>query len=204
MKKLRIEVPSTSRLEAFSDGILAFVATLMVASLDIPQFLSNGFGEFTGYLGDLLPRLGIFAFSFFTICVIWVNHHHFFHQLKKINWQILWLNNLMLFFITMIPFITATVAEKPMSAIPLLIYGLTMSLVSAFFWAMVHQAFLKTNLLDEEYDLKSRKREVNKGMIATVSYLAAGLLSLISPVVGLVLVVLIPFYFIVPTIVAAD
>ncbi|MCC7432564.1 DUF1211 domain-containing protein [Candidatus Peregrinibacteria bacterium] len=201
MKKLQIQVPSTARLEAFSDGILAFVATLMVASLDIPSFISNGLGEFTDYLGDLLPRLGIFAFSFFTICVIWVNHHHFFHQLKKLDWKILWLNNLMLFFVTLIPFITATVAEKPLSMIPLLIYGLSMSIVCAFFWRMVAHAFLRSNLLEEEFEIKSRKKEVNKAMMATLGYLAAGFVSLVNPLISLILIILIPCFFVIPTIV---
>lgn len=201
MKKLQIKVPSTSRLEAFSDGILAFVATLMVASLDIPNFNSEGLEEFTNYLASIWPRLTIFAFSFFTICVIWVNHHHFFHQLKKLDWKILWLNNLMLFFITLIPFVTSTVAEKPLSTIPLLIYGMVMSIVCFFFWRMVVQAFLKSNLLEDHFELKSRKKEANKALIAMVAYLCTAFLAIINPLLGLILAVLIPIYFIVPTIV---
>src|SRR2546425_782379 len=102
------KVMSTQRIEAFSDGVFAIIVTLLVLDLkvpDLPQQITNQ--ETLQALFNLAPQFISFVLSFFILCIFWVNHHQFFHTIKTADRKLLWLNNLLLFWLCFIPFPTA-------------------------------------------------------------------------------------------------
>ena len=130
---------NTSRMEAFSDGVLAVVITLLVLDLHTSADSEHSLAE---QLREQWPSFAAFAVSFFVVGVIWVNHHALIGQLIKIDRTMLYLNLLLLFWVTSIPFTTATVAEflrhgGQDGRIAVLLYGLTMEGMSVGFTLML-------------------------------------------------------------------
>jgi len=110
---LRTGAAETSRVEAFSDGVLAIVITLLVLNIKIPDQLAPGDAALWQALAQQLPMLGAWALSFFFVLVFWVAHHYFFRQLAHIDRGLLWLNGLFLFAISFTPFPTALLGLYP-------------------------------------------------------------------------------------------
>jgi uncharacterized membrane protein len=106
-----------NRLEAFSDGVLAILITIMVLELKVPQGAS-----FTA-LGTLLPTFVSYALSFIYLAIYWNNHHHLLHAVKKVNGPILWANTHLLFWLSLVPFATAWMGENHFAARPVALYG---------------------------------------------------------------------------------
>ncbi len=110
----------TNRLEAFSDGVLAIVITIMVLELEAPKDTS---------LEALIPKIPIFIsyiLSFIYVGIYWNNHHHLFQIAKKVNGKILWANLHLLFWLSLIPFVTSWLGEHHLEPVPLLFYGFTL------------------------------------------------------------------------------
>ena len=110
---LRTGAAETSRVEAFSDGVLAIVITLLVLNIKIPDQLAPGDAALWQALAQQLPMLGAWALSFFFVLVFWVAHHYFFRRLANIDRGLLWLNGLFLFAISFTPFPTALLGLYP-------------------------------------------------------------------------------------------
>src|SRR5689334_928439 len=122
-------VSSTSRLEAYSDGVIAIIVTILVLELHVPELHGTSVQDVLMALYDILPKLLSFAFSFLTVSVFWVNHHHFFHEIEKSDGRLLWYNNALLFWLALVPFTTAFLGEHPTVPGVLMVYCfvLTMS-----------------------------------------------------------------------------
>jgi uncharacterized membrane protein len=106
-----------NRLEAFSDGVLAIILTIMVLELKVPH------GDSFGALATLLPTFVSYALSFIYIAIYWNNHHHLLHAAKKVNGPILWANTHLLFWLSLVPFATAWMGENHFAARPVALYG---------------------------------------------------------------------------------
>ncbi|MFZ1376785.1 MAG: TMEM175 family protein [Geothrix sp.] len=106
-----------NRLEAFSDGVLAIILTIMVLELKVPH------GDSFTALGTLLPTFVSYALSFIYIAIYWNNHHHLLHAVKKVNGPILWANTHLLFWLSLVPFATAWMGENHFAARPVALYG---------------------------------------------------------------------------------
>ena len=106
-----------SRLEAFSDGVLAIIITIMVLELKAPPEPSFD------ALRPMLPLFISYALSFTFIGIYWANHHHMFQLVKKVNGRILWLNLHLLFWLSLVPFGTAWMAQSRFATVPVFIYG---------------------------------------------------------------------------------
>ena len=106
-----------NRLEAFSDGVLAILITIMVLELKVPQ------GASFAALGVLLPTFVSYALSFIYLAIYWNNHHHMLHAVKKVNGPILWANTHLLFWLSLVPFTTAWMGENHFAARPVALYG---------------------------------------------------------------------------------
>jgi uncharacterized membrane protein len=106
-----------NRLEAFSDGVLAILITIMVLELKVPQ------GASFADLGALLPTFVSYALSFIYLAIYWNNHHHLLHAVKKVNGPILWANTHLLFWLSLVPFATAWMGENHFAARPVALYG---------------------------------------------------------------------------------
>ena len=108
------------RLEAFSDGVIAILITIMVLELHVPH---------SGELSSLRPLCAIFlayVLSFVNIGIYWNNHHHMLHAAKAVNGWVLWTNLHLLFWLSLIPFTTAWMGENPSAAVPTAVYGVSL------------------------------------------------------------------------------
>jgi uncharacterized membrane protein len=106
-----------TRLEAFSDGVIAILITIMVLELHSPA--SSDLDALTG----LLPELGLYLLSFVMLAIYWNNHHHLLHATTHVNGTVLWANMHLLFWLSLIPFGTRWIGESELAALPTALYG---------------------------------------------------------------------------------
>ena len=116
-----------NRLEAFSDGVIAIIITIMVLELKPPHST-----EAAG-LADVLPGWLRYALSFVYVGIYWVNHHALFERVQRIDWATLWANLHLLFWMSLIPYVTAWAGEHPMASTPVALYGVVLLMCSISF-----------------------------------------------------------------------
>ncbi|MBI5824232.1 MAG: DUF1211 domain-containing protein [Chloroflexi bacterium] len=186
-----MKLPSTNRIEAFSDGVIAIIVTLLVLEIKIPEFEEHTLAGFLAVMTPLIPKLIGFAFSFFTVAIFWVNHHSFFHRIKHATWRLLWHNNLLLFFLSVVPFTTGFVGDYPFDRFVVAMYAFNLLLAGFAFSMMWQYALVRTNLAEETTSLAERKKEyMQTGVYGLALYGAAVVLALIYPPAALAMLVL--------------
>lgn len=126
----------TNRLEAFSDGVIAIIITIMVLELKIPH------GEDLNALKPLLPLILSYILSFIYIGIYWNNHHHLLHATEKISGKILWANLHLLFWLSLVPFVTAWTGENHFAAAPMALYGVVL-LMAAIAYFILQRSIIK-------------------------------------------------------------
>jgi len=119
-----------NRLEAFSDGVLAIILTIMVLELKVPH------GDSFAALAELLPVLVSYALSFIYIAIYWNNHHHMLHAVKHVNGPILWANTHLLFWLSLVPFATAWMGENHFAARPVALYGVVLLMAANAYYLL--------------------------------------------------------------------
>ena len=119
------------RLEAFSDGVIAIVITIMVLELHTPHT-----PDLAGLL-ELLPTVGLYALSFLYLGIYWNNHHHLLHATAQINGSVLWANLHLLFWLSLIPFATRWMGESSLAPTPTAAYGVVLLLSAVAYWVLV-------------------------------------------------------------------
>ncbi|HEX6534167.1 MAG TPA: TMEM175 family protein [Gemmatimonadaceae bacterium] len=112
----------TRRLEAFSDGVLAILITIMVLELRVPH------GAALASLRPLLPVFASYVLSFIYLGIYWSNHHHMLHVTERVDGAILWANLHLLFWLSLVPFVTAWMGENHFAAVPTAAYGVVLLL----------------------------------------------------------------------------
>ena len=122
---------SKGRLEAFSDGVLAIIITIMVLELKAPN--SPEWGE----LGKRLPVFLSYVLSFVFVGIYWNNHHHLFQAVKQVTGGVLWANLHLLFWLSLVPFVTAWMGETTFAALTVAMYGVVMILCGFAYWVLV-------------------------------------------------------------------
>ena len=172
-----------NRLEAFSDGVLAIIITIMVLELSIPD------GEGLQDLLNMGPVLISYLVSFLFIAIYWVNHHLIFIQAERINIGILWCNILWLLVMSFIPFFTAWVGYHPNAGFPVAMYFLDMFLACMLFHAMYY-LILKENGKRFKLDLRSA--------VSMVTYFLAAAIGGLNPIVTYVIVSIVSCWWIIP------
>ncbi|MFG2058800.1 TMEM175 family protein [Micromonospora sp. NPDC048930] len=161
----------TSRLEAFSDGVLAIIITIMVLELKVPE------GH---HFSDLVHTTGVglltYLLSFAYVGIYWNNHHHMFHLVRRVSGGVLWANLALLFCLSLFPFTTAWVDESRFAQTPLVVYGLNLlSAAVAYF-------VLQTVIIRQEGPESPLRQAIGadlKGKLSPVFYLA-GILSALT------------------------
>lgn len=174
---------SKNRLEAFSDGVLAIIITIMVLEFALPA--GDTFRDFW----TLAPLLRSYAISYLFIATYWVNHHLTFQHIDRVNTKILWCNIVWLFVMSFIPFVTAWAGKYPSSWAPLVIYFADMLLASITFHVMYY-------FIAKEHGEKFRLDARSIASLAVYS-LATGLCGF-CPVAAFVAVTLINVWWIIP------
>ena len=120
----------TSRLEAFSDGVIAIIITIMVLEMKVPH------GTDLASLAPLLPVFLSYVLSFVYVGIYWSNHHHVFHAVKNLNGTILWANLHLLFWLSLFPFVTHWVGENHFPPVGMALYGVVLLMAAVAYWIM--------------------------------------------------------------------
>jgi uncharacterized membrane protein len=189
---------SKSRVETFSDGIFAIIITLLVLEINVPHINEvHSSAELKEALLGLLPKIISWIISFFTIAVIWVNHHKIFKQIKLLDSRIFWWNAVLLLWCTLIPFPTAVLGDYPNNKVSIILYGAVMALMAASFSFMRFYTIRKPGLLEESVDLiLFRKGTYSSVLFGPLMYLAGVTLGFLHPYLAFVIFLGIPVYFI--------
>lgn len=155
------------RLEAFSDGVLAIIITIMVLELKAPH--GTGFDA----LGPLMPSFLSYVLSFVYVGIYWNNHHHLLHAAKSVSGAVLWANLHLLFWLSLLPFTTAWMGENHFEALPSAVYGFVL-LMAALAYYLLQRLIMSTDGPDSL--LKKAVGADWKGKLSPVFY-AAGILT---------------------------
>jgi uncharacterized membrane protein len=128
---------SSTRLEAFSDGVLAIIITIMVLEFRVPHESD------LASLRPLIPVATSYVLSFVYLSIYWNNHHHMLHVTKRVNGRILWANLHLLFWLSLVPFVTAWMGENNFAPVPTAAYGVVL-LLAAVAYFVLQQAIISS------------------------------------------------------------
>src|SRR5271155_1963281 len=117
----------TNRLEAFSDGVIAVIITIMVLELKVPRDTT------LASLRSLGPQFLSYVLSFLVVAIMWVNHHHLLRSARRADARLLWSNNILLFWMSLVPFVTAFMGNSPHDPRAVALYGIVLTLCSISF-----------------------------------------------------------------------
>jgi uncharacterized membrane protein len=161
----------TTRLEAFSDGVLAIIITIMVLELKVPHAI-----ELTA-LKPVLPVLLSYVLSFIYLGIYWNNHHHLFQATEQVSGGILWANLHLLFWLSLFPFTTAWMGENHLAAIPTAIYGFVLLMAAIAYYILQRTIIAKEG---RESLLAQAVGRDWKGKLSPLLYLTAVPLAFVS------------------------
>lgn len=179
----------TGRLEAFSDGVLAIVITIMVLELKVPE------GSNFNTLSPLIPKFLSYVLSFVYLGIYWNNHHHLFQAIERVNGKVLWANLALLFTLSLIPFTTAWMGENHFDKNPVALYG-----INLLFCAITFLVLEKYAIKHEGIESKIGKAlgNKNKEMYSIVIYVLGVILSFVFPILGIVCYALVAIIWLIP------
>src|SRR6185437_6150645 len=177
------------RLEAFSDGVFAIIITIMVLELHPPE------GASFAALKPVLPKFISYVLSFTYIAIYWNNHHHMFQAVKHVNGKVLWCNILLLFCLSLVPFVTAWMGENHFSSSPVALYGIVL-LMSALSYPVLLHSLIKLHGKDSLIATSIGKDF--KGKISIAIYCAGILVSFINSWMAFALYVLVAIIWFIP------
>jgi uncharacterized membrane protein len=180
---------SKSRLEAFSDGVIAILITILVLELKVPH------GADLPALKPLWPTTLAYVLSFIYLGIYWNNHHHMLHAADKIDGRILWANLHLLFWLSLVPFATGWLGENHFAALPTALYGSIMFLAGLAYWG------LQTAIIAHQGHDSALRRAIGsdwKGKLSMVLNGGAVPLALVSPWSSLTVYVVVAVIWFVP------
>lgn len=177
------------RLEAFSDGVIAIIITIMVLELKVPH------EKDLAALRPLIPIFLSYVLSFIYIGIYWNNHHHLLQAVRHVNGRILWANLHLLFWLSLIPFVTGWMGENDFAATPVAFYGIVL-LFSAIAYFLLTQALIDRHGKDSPLAI-ALGRDF-KGKISMVTYAVAILLSFVNSQIASVLYILVAVMWLIP------
>ena len=178
-----------NRLEAFSDGVIAIIITIMVLELKVPQ------GTDLAALAPLFPVFLSYVLSFVYVGIYWNNHHHLLHATQKVNGPILWANLHLLFWQSLIPFVTGWMGQNHFAALPTALYGFIL-FMSALAYLILQTAIIAKQGRDSL--LSGAVGRDRKGKISLVCYLIGIALSFVNQILADALYVLVAAMWLIP------
>lgn len=178
-----------SRLEAFSDAVIAIAMTIMVLELRPPH--GSGFGA----LDDLVPKLLVYVLSFVMLAIYWNNHHHLLQIAERVDGRVLWANMFLLFWLSLIPAATAWVGEHPTAEAPVSVWGMVF-LGSAIAYFLLTRSLLAIHGSDSRLAVALGKDW--KGKLSAVAYAVAIPLAFLAPPASLAIYVAVAVVWLVP------
>jgi uncharacterized membrane protein len=177
------------RLEAFTDGVLAIIITIMVLELKVPH------GDQLSSLTPLLPVFLSYVLSFIYIGIYWNNHHNMLHAVSKVNGAVLWTNMHLLFWLSMVPFVTWWMGENSFTRIPVALYGVVLLMAGVAYYFLAH---CLTDLHGKDSSFTRALGTDKKGIASVIIYAIGIGLSLVQPLLGFSTYVLVAVMWFVP------
>lgn len=177
------------RMEAFSDGVLAIIITIMVLELKVPH------GDTLASLQPLVPVFISYVLSFIYIGIYWNNHHHMLHAAHKVNGGVLWANAHLLFWLSLIPFATGWMGENHFSKMPVILYGFVFMMAGIAYYILAH---CLTDLHGKESPFARALGRDRKGIASIILYAVGIGLSFIHPLIGFAVYVIVAMIWFVP------
>ncbi len=177
------------RLEAFSDGVIAILITIMVLELPHPQ------GTTLSALQPLVPKLLTYAFSFIILGIYWNNHHHLLQAVQRVSGAVLWANLHLLFWLSLIPFVTAWAGDNGRVSLPVSVYGVILLLCAVAYTILV-RALLASHPSDSR--LAAAIGSDTKGKVSLLIYALGVALSHLQPLLGWACYVTVALIWVVP------
>ena len=178
-----------SRLEAFSDGVLAIIITIMVLELKVPH------GAEATALVPLLPVFLSYVLSFVYIGIYWNNHHHMLHTVRKVSGGILWANLHLLFWLSLFPVSTGWMGENQFASLPTAFYGVVLLMAAIAYW-LLQRTIIASQGADSLL-ARAIGKDV-KGKLSPLCYALAIPLAFLSPWLANLLYVLVALIWLVP------
>jgi len=178
-----------NRLEAFSDGVIAIIITIMVLELRAPH------GTDMAALLPLWPVLLSYVLSFIYIGIYWNNHHHMLHATEHVGGGVLWANLHLLFWLSLVPFVTRWVGENHFAAAPMAVYGVVL-LMAAVAYTILQNAILARHGPDST--LAAAVGSDMKGKLSLLMYALAIPLAFVNPAIAGAIYVLVALVWLVP------
>ncbi len=179
----------TQRLEAFSDGVIAIIITIMVLELRPPHETD------LQALRPLLPIFLSYVLSFVYLGIYWNNHHHMLHVTERVDGGVLWANLHLLFWLSLVPFVTAWMGENHFTSVPMALYGAVL-LMAGVAYLILQRAIIRRQGADSILEV-AVGRDL-KGKLSPVFYLLAIVASFIRPWIAGVLYVLVALMWLIP------
>jgi uncharacterized membrane protein len=178
-----------TRLEAFSDGVIAILITIMVLELKVPH------GKSWEELHPAVFTLLLYAMSYIYIGIYWSNHHHMLHATQHVNGSVLWANLHLLFWLSLVPFVTTWMGENDFAALPTSIYGVVL-LAAAVAYTILQTAIIKCE--GPTSKLKAAVGSDFKGKLSMLLYVAAIVLAFVNRLLADAIYVTVALIWLVP------
>ena len=186
---------SKARVEAFSDGVMAVIITIMVLDLKAPESAEPS------ELLKLWPSFGISLVSFFLLMIYWINHHGLMVQARRITTQVLWANGAVLFWASLIPFSTAYVARTQLAPLATAIYA-GLQCVCGIAFNVMSRAIVEQHE-DEAFRRRATMKR-SRNLIAVAVYAISTVAALFSPIVAILLLTLVSLAYVAPRFVDSE
>ena len=180
---------NTARLEAFTDGVVAIIITIMVLEIHVPQG-----GDLASLRADV-PVLLAYVLSYVNVGIFWNNHHHMLHVTERVNGRILWANLVLLFWLSLIPFVIRWIDEAGFVAAPTAAYGVVLACAGLSYTTLQRQIIA---LNGRESRLAQATGDDLKGKLSIALYLAAIVLAFVWPWLAILLYVTVALIWLVP------
>ena len=177
------------RIEAFSDGVIAIIITIMVLELHAPR--GHEWADFQ----PLVPIFLCYVLSFVNVGIYWNNHHHMFHAVKHIGGWVLWANLHLLFWLSLMPFVSGLIGENDFAPVTVFLYAADL-LMCAVAYQLLVMALLSQHGKDSDF-ARALGSDL-KGKLSSASYLIAMALSFVAPILALVIIAVVAAVWFVP------
>jgi uncharacterized membrane protein len=176
------------RVEAFSDGVIAILITIMVLELKLPH------GSDWQSLRALLPTFLTYILSFIFLGIYWNNHHHMFHAVQYVNGRVLWANLHLLFWLSLVPFVTGWMGDTHLATVPTAVYGTVFLLAGVAYSILQHTLIV----LDRRGNLAAAVGSDFKGKVSPILYALAIPLAFVATWISAAIYVLVALMWLAP------
>lgn len=177
------------RLEAFSDGVLAIIITIMVLEMKVPH------GSDVALLKPVAPVFISYLLSFIYIGIYWNNHHHMLHSVQHVNGKVMWANSHLLFWLSLVPFVSGWMGENSFTKWPVILYGVVL-LMNGIAYYILAQTLIQLHGKNSIIGIAIGKDR--KGILSIVIYFVAIVAAFINPLISMALYALVAIIWFMP------